>query len=225
MVKIEKCAVPPESLAVEAQKAHGSYEKPDVVSQLKKDFHDKCYLCEVKPSDIEVEHLRPHFNRKRKELVFDWSNLFLSCKHCNGIKNNRKFDDKILNCCECEPEELLSQSIGEISLENGKKQRRVLITPKNGEEKVRMTAELIECCFEQRNTGIREHGCQYRFDRLCLAMDTLYKTLEKHREHPTPRTRGSLRGQLNRSSEFAGFKREFVRTHLKEYPDLAEMLK
>ena len=46
--------------------------------QLQKDFHDKCYICELKPlMNVEVEHLRPHHNRKIKERVFDWSNLFV----------------------------------------------------------------------------------------------------------------------------------------------------
>lgn len=74
MVKIDRSPIPPASLAVEAQKAYGSYSEEDVVIQLRLDSHDKCYLCELKNlSDPEVEHLKPHNNRKRKELVLEKS--------------------------------------------------------------------------------------------------------------------------------------------------------
>ena len=45
MVKIERTFPAPESLAEEAKKSAGSYAKKDVVEQLKKDFHNKCYVC------------------------------------------------------------------------------------------------------------------------------------------------------------------------------------
>ena len=81
----------PKSLFTEKTKANGSYEKTDVVEQLRKDFHNKCYICEIdKLQDPQVEHLRPHFNGKNKDLKFDWNNLFWSCGHCNGVKNQRK---------------------------------------------------------------------------------------------------------------------------------------
>lgn len=47
MIKIERNPVPPPSLAVEAQKVHGAYNKPDVIQQLKEDSNDKCYICEM----------------------------------------------------------------------------------------------------------------------------------------------------------------------------------
>ena len=114
MVKIERTPTPPKSLAIESQKAWGSYSEPDVIEQLQKDFHDKCYICELKKlTNVEVEHLRPHHNRSIKERIFDWNNLFYSCPHCNSIKNNRKYDDKILDCCTVDPESLLKQIYAE----------------------------------------------------------------------------------------------------------------
>ena len=50
MVKIERSFPAPASLESEAKKVSGSYEQPDVVSRLRKDFHDKCYICELKKS-------------------------------------------------------------------------------------------------------------------------------------------------------------------------------
>lgn len=48
MVKIERSFPAPASLAIESAKLSGKYDKPDVVEQLRKDFHDKCYICEMK---------------------------------------------------------------------------------------------------------------------------------------------------------------------------------
>ena len=78
MVKIDRNPIPPVSLAIEKQKAYGSYNKRDVIQQLKEDSHDKCYICELGGlSDPEVEHLRPHHKRTIIRLeVFDWNNLF-----------------------------------------------------------------------------------------------------------------------------------------------------
>ena len=61
MVKIERSFPAPASLESEAKKVSGSYEQPDVVSRLRKDFHDKCYICELKNlQNPQVEHLLPH---------------------------------------------------------------------------------------------------------------------------------------------------------------------
>lgn len=96
MVKVVRSFPAPESLAEERKKTAGKYDKPDVIERLKKDFHNKCYICEMKDlQDPNVEHLLPHKNGKYQERKFDWENLFWSCGHCNGIKNNGKYDEGI----------------------------------------------------------------------------------------------------------------------------------
>lgn len=214
MVKIERTPTPPASLAIEASKAHGSYSQSDVIQQLLDDFHHKCYICELRdPPDIQVEHLRPHYNRSISERVFDWDNLFLSCPHCNHVKASVKYDDKVLDCCKADPEQLL-EHIFECST--------VSVYPKA--PSAQMTAELIQECFEKRNTAIREYECERRVNLLAADMNVLYRTLSKHKAKPTNRTLRSLRGMLSRSSEFAAFKRSYVRRHLQEYPDLADFV-
>lgn len=217
MVKIDRNPTPPPSLAIEKRKANGEYNKPDVIQQLKEDSHDKCYICELKGlSDPEVEHLKPHQGRKKIERVFDWNNLFYVCPHCNKIKKATKYDDKIIDCCVDDPEELLEQCY-----EGG----RVKIQSRVSEEQATMTAQLIEDCFEKRNTGIREAACQYRIERLAEAMNVLYKTLDNHKKHPeSQRYTRSLRSSLSRKSAFAAFKRNYVRKHIKDYPDLKVFL-
>ena len=210
MVKVERTTTPPPSLAREAKKPNGSYSEPDVIRQLTQDFHCKCYICELIPSDLQVEHLLPHHNRKIKERVFDWNNLFPSCPHCNNLKKERKYDDHILDCCKTDPELLLNHIFG-----NG----IVEVTASN--PSAELTAELITASFEKRNTGIREYQCQFRYDKLAEEMNTLFVTLKRYKIQPgILRTQRSLRGMLSRSSPFAAFKRNYVKLHLDDYPGL-----
>lgn len=105
MVKVIRSFPAPESLAEEAKKVTGKYDKSDVIERLKEDFHNKCYICEMKElQDPNVEHLLPHKNGTYLERKFDWENLFWSCSHCNSVKNNGKYDDGIIDCCKDDPE-------------------------------------------------------------------------------------------------------------------------
>lgn len=214
MVKIERTPTPPPSLATEREKASGSYRGPDVIEQLFQDFHGKCYLCEIDElQSVEVEHLHPHGGNT--ELKFAWDNLFYSCAHCNSIKNQNKYHDMVLNCCEVEPEALLSQE-----LVNG----HVEVKPLNDSPDVVMTAMLITECFEKQNTEIRVIESETRVKALSQTMNVLYKWLGKYKENPSTRTLRTLKSLLDRTSKFAGFTRNYVRTHLDEYPDLREVV-
>lgn len=220
MLKIERTPTPPASLAIESKKAHGSYTSEDVISQLKQDFNSKCYLCELKDlTDIEVEHLLPHYNRTIKERVFDWNNLFYACPHCNSIKNNRIYDEKVLDCCKVDPESLLDHIYQE-----GKVNVRPH-DPATQDEKVLMTADLLTNCFEKSNTGIRIFQCQERVNRLAETMNALYRTLEALKKKPTSkRYLGALKGMISREYKFAGFTRYYVRSHIEEYPQLSDKI-
>ena len=213
MVKVERTPAPPPSLAVERRKARGSYRKGDVYRQLEHDFHKKCYLCEIgKLQSVEVEHLRPHGGDK--ELKFSWDNLFYSCRHCNSVKNRRKYDGVILDCCKTDPEAVLDQR-----LIGG----HVLVKPLVESEEARMTACLLTDCFELTNTGARVTECQTRVNELSAVMNNLYQALGKYRESGFPdETPKELDEMLSRTYKFAGFTRAYVRTHLETYPDLAE---
>lgn len=97
MVFFEKSQPKPDSLITEKDKLNGSYKCNDVFDRLKKDFKNKCYICEYKePTSINVEHFKPH--KGDKNLKFDWDNLFLSCAHCNNTKLGNY--DNILNCTD-----------------------------------------------------------------------------------------------------------------------------
>lgn len=214
MVKIERTSTPPASLAKQ-----NSYREQDVIEQLKKDFHGKCYICEMDDlTDVQVEHLRPHYNGRFKERVFDWNNLFYSCPHCNNIKKKSKYDEKILDCCEEDPEEYLCHYYFE---------NAVTVTPVDGvtDEKAVMTADLIQNCFEINNTGIRVVQCAARVHRLADTMNKLYDTLAHYRQDTSSKKyRSALRAMLKREYKFAAFTRQYVRSHITDYPELKEFL-
>lgn len=218
MVKVKRSFPAPNSLKEEAQKINGSYNGKDVVSRLREDFHDKCYICEMKGlSDPEVDHLLPHKGRKYPERVFDWNNLFLCCRHCNQVKNKNKYDDGIIDCCKQDPEKLLTFYIQEDA---------VNVKPVDAEDvKAELTAELINETFNMRNSGIREAACEKRIEQLNINMNLLYKELDKYKKFPdTNRSRRALKAMLRRDSAFAAFKRNYVRERLTEYPQLKEWL-
>lgn len=218
MVKVERSFPAPKSLGIEAQKTNGSYSEPDVVEQLKKDFHNKCYLCEIDSlQDPQIEHLLPHMNGKYVERKFDWNNLFWACGHCNGVKNQRKYDEGIIDCCKDDPEEAIS-----FKLEN----EAVNVCAKSqGDVKAILTAQLIMEIFNLNNTGMRVYKSEMRFQELNREMNKLYDTLEEMKENPDSAfVLRKLKALLRRESRFAAFKRNYVREHQEKFPQLLQYI-
>lgn len=78
----------------EAHEARKSvYGHDNVRAALEALFHDKCAYCETKvvaTSNWDVEHFRPKGEVAERNdhpgyywLAYEWSNLYLSCSHCN----------------------------------------------------------------------------------------------------------------------------------------------
>ncbi len=205
MIRVERSPIPPASLAVEANKINGSYRQPDVIKQLADDFHEKCYICEIKPvQDPQVEHRLPHHNRTILKRVFDWNSLFYSCSHCNSVKNSPKFEEAIIDCCSRDPEDVLNYYLlGS--------QVKVSVKDPTDREAL-LTAELIEEVFNTQSTGIRTEAGQVRLKELQTVMNTLYIQLDRYRKKPNNvRTIKTLCGLLDRTGKFSGFARSYVR--------------
>lgn len=218
MVKVDRSFPAPESLAEEAKKASGSYSKPDVVEQLKSDFYNKCYICEMKDlQDPQIEHLLPHKNGRYKERKFDWENLFWACGHCNGVKNQGKYDEGILDCCRRDPE---SEIIFEL------KENDVYVRAKRADDREAvLAAQLVEEVFNICNTGMRVYKSELRLNQLQEEMNVLYKKLEAYRHKPESKVlMRTLKVLLKRETAFAGFKRCYIRGQLDEFPELAVFL-
>ena len=214
MVKVERTPVPPPSLAVEKAKKAGNYRGQDVIQQLLHDFNGKCYICEIDElQSVEVEHLYPHGGDKDKE--FSWDNLFLSCAHCNSVKNQRKYHNAVLDCCRVDPELLLHQRVinGHVT---------VTCAGNSPSYEAKMTAELIEECFEKKNTSIRDMECAVRSKSLMITMDALLNALNRYKKKKTRRNLLFVCSMLRRKSKFAGFTRAYVMDHIDEYPELAQ---
>ena len=218
MIKVERSQPAPESLAVEAQKKDGQYNKPDVTERLRQDFHDKCYICGIQGlQDPVVEHRLPHKNGLYHERKFDWNNLFWSCGHCNGIKNRGKYDEGIIDCCVRDPEGLLEFEWDEKNVSVS------AVMPDDAEAK--LTAELLYEVFNVRNTGTRVITSRIRFNSLLEQMNIVIKALDKYKKHPERRhNQRMLQAHLRKESAFAEFKRAYVRKRLGEFPDLKEYL-
>lgn len=211
MVKVERTFPAPKSLAVEAEKANGSYSEPDVIEQLRKDFHNKCYICELKDlRDPQVEHRLPHMNGKYPDRKYDWNNLFRSCSHCNNVKNKRIYDQGIIDCCVQDPEELLRFRLKEDDVE-------VEAIDLKDESDV-CTAQLIREVFNLRNTGMREYKSTKRLKELTKEMNKLYNTLEEIEKTPDSEfLQRKLKALLRKESAFAAFKRGFIRENKEKY--------
>ncbi len=177
MVKVERSFPAPKSLAEEAEKATGKYDKQDVIEQLKRDFHNKCYICEMKElQDPNVEHLLPHKNGRYPKRKFDWENLFWSCGHCNGIKNNNKYDEGIIDCCKQDPERYLHFHLIENTI--------VIDVSDKKDEIQNRTALLIMEVFSVKNTGMRTYTSDERLRLLQKEMNILYQQLKKLHNNP-----------------------------------------
>lgn len=218
MVKIERSYPAPKSLVTESEKITGSYSKPDVIERLRKDFHDKCYICELKGlQDPEVEHLLPHKNGRHQARKFDWDNLFWSCGHCNNVKNQAIYEGRILDCCKKDPEESINFELNEDD---------VCIFAKDSDDReAALTAKLVKEVFNVCNTGMRVYRSDYRLKKLQEEMNVLYTKLEDYRKKPGSKvTQRTLKALLRRETAFAGFKRCYIREHLEEYPELTEYI-
>lgn len=213
MIKIERSLMAPKSL-----KEKRRYDGNDVVMQLKHDFYDKCYICGIKPvQDPEIEHLLPHKNGKFPERKFDWQNLFWSCRHCNSIKNQTKYDENVIDCCKRDPEMLIDfMLMGDSVIVNAKG---------NSDKEALVTAELVNEVFNKKNTGMRIYKCQVRVDELFKEMYALFDTLEKYQNNNRSIiVQRTLRGLLNRKSPFAEFKRNYIRIHQDRYLELMQYI-
>lgn len=218
MVKVVRSFPAPASLAEEARKVTGRYDKQDVIERLRKDFHNKCYICEMKElQDPNVEHLLPHKNGKHPERKFDWENLFWSCSHCNGIKNNTKYDAGIIDCCKYDPEKYLKLQV---------ESDNVLIGVNDSNDEIqKRTALLIEETFSLKNTGMRTYTSDERLRLLQKEMNVLYSQLEKIRSNPGSKiSKRMIRSLLRRESAFAAFKRCYIHEHAIEYPELQQYI-
>ncbi|GAB6173586.1 hypothetical protein JCM15765_30640 [Paradesulfitobacterium aromaticivorans] len=86
------------------------YRDPEIKEKIIEETHGKCAYCESYIPHIsfgDVEHIYP--KSKRPDLIFEWSNLTLSCEQCNRTRKKDYYnpDDPIINPYIDDPSEYL----------------------------------------------------------------------------------------------------------------------
>jgi uncharacterized protein (TIGR02646 family) len=217
MLYFEKSQPAPDCLTIEKQKANGDYKCGCVLERLKTDFKNKCYICEVKAvHNIEVEHFKSH--RGNKELEFDWSNLFFSCRHCNNIKGT-KFDN-ILNCTDLNDavENKLNYDFKPFPRE------KVNITVNSNDDKTLKTQTLLLAVFNGTTT-LKEMESDNIRDSLLKEIKDFQEWLidyfnDTNDDDEKARCLTKIKQHLNRASAFTSFKRQIIKDNdalLKEF--------
>ena len=199
MVRLSKS--PPPDTPI---KSDADYRSAEVLSTLAKDCHDKCYICEDKPTTINVEHIVPH--RSDPDLKYDWYNLFIACGHCNNIKL-AKYDD-ILNPSTCDPEEhiALSASITDEIID------RVMVESLKHDTSTLVTVELLDLVYNGNTTPIKKlESANLRNSHLMPNLRLFMQYIVNYRKEPDLGYGKIIRNEIARSSVFAAFKRKIIR--------------
>jgi hypothetical protein len=222
MVNFTKSQPAPECLERERTKTNGNVRNcPEVRTRLGKDFHEKCYLCERHDVSKEVEHFIPH--KEDAVLKFDWNNLFLACRHCNGVKSTKT---DILNCTNL-GDDVLQWLEYRHSVE-GLSGSNVSIHALREDERTNNTANLLTKIF---NSNSDEGKFYAPILRTKLAeelqnVETTIETLLKRKQDgfETNDDYLALQQHLSIQSPFFAFKYWFLRRHARYSREFQDIL-
>lgn len=193
-------------LQAEKLKASGTYRIDSVLLQLKKDFYNKCYLCEDSPQSVNVEHFIPH--KKNPDLKFSWDNLFWACGHCNNIKGGGF--DGILNCInDIEIEGKLEYVFSPFPSEG------VIINDLRGSAESSLTAKLLLNIYNGTTTlkKIESSELRKKIARQLLELNDYVMNFEEAEEdHHLREHFGELiKAKVRIGAKFASFSRAYLR--------------
>ena len=208
MIREAKSSISPSSLS-----ACKRYDGQDVVDQLFADHHGKCYLCELKVTRYyEVEHLKSKENHP--EFKYEWTNLFLSDRYCNGKKS--KHFDNILNPNTNNIEEIIEQRINS-------KNREALFQTKNTSAEAQKTIDLLNRLFNGTNvpkvSKLRKKRENEFYKDVEKIINAFNMTLLDYVSNPNPDTEKAVRDELSIDKELLGFKYWII----KDNPELLKV--
>ena len=208
MVSINKSQLPP-GITIESEQ---DYRKSVVFQTLAEDCYKKCYICEDKPTSINVEHIIAH--RSDPGLKYCWNNLFLACIHCNKIKHVKY--DGILDPSQCDPEDHISLSIEIVD----DLIDRVLVETMTEDKSTVLTAELLNLVYNEGTTDMQAIECSnLRNEHLLPNIRLFMQYIRDFRDEPGIGYGDLICKQIERSAIFAAFKRKIVR----DDPELASI--
>ena len=201
MIRLYKSPLPP-GVNIASEYAYQQGEAFDILVD---DCHSKCYICEDKPTKINVEHIAPH--RNDPELKYDWANLFIACGHCNSIKGTQF--NNILDPTKCDPEEYIALSIDPTEDFVG----LVKIETLKSDSSTEQTVELLQKVYNGINaTKIQKvESTNLRKEHLMPSVHRFMLFINNYRKEPEAGYDILISNEINRSSIYAAFKRKIIR--------------
>ena len=201
MVRLNKTALPPNVNIT----SDCSYQKGKALDILVEDCYCKCYICEDKPTKINVEHIIPH--RSDPSLKYNWDNLFIACGNCNGIKGTHY--DNILDPIKCDPEECIDLSINTTN----NFVATVDICAKQNDSATMQTVELLQKVYNGIDvTKMQKVECANLLKEHLLPNIRLFmQYILNYKEEPKDGNDILISKELHRSSIYSAFKRKIVR--------------
>ncbi len=197
-----------------------SWTETDVIQALRRDFEDKCYICETKdPLSLNVEHFDAHQGVQSK--MYEWSNLFYACARCNNLK--RHLFNNLINCTDPAIDVLrLIKHHPPLTPYSA----QVLIEASNDDPKTIETANLIRKVFNDDNTGNKAVTATYlrkkvfkRYAKLVEQMN-IYEDEDSLQEEKTYALE-KIKNLMSRRQEYSAF----LRWAILGSPELLELVK
>ncbi len=213
MIHLPKSQPPPESLAIEKLKKNGKYDCDDVLERLRKDFKEKCYICEEgNINSTNIEHFKP--KKTYPHLKFDWDNLFHSCVHCNMIKE-ADFDN-ILNCTiqTDQVDTKIKYLINPLPKEN---EPEIIILALEDIQTVHNTVQLLNKVYNGHNTTTKQgYDAGNLRKKLLKEVRKFQNFLLKYNENnfdlqEKDKLKNKIIKEIQNSAAFCAFKRWIIR--------------
>ena len=197
MIKVGKCEDLPDSLLSTKQ-----YDGEDVKQQLIDDQYGKCYICErLRDTDFEIEHYKS--KDRYPQLIQDWTNLFLSCRYCNG-KKLHNYDDIL---------DPLNENIeDEIRQELDFYENKACFTPVHATPAHDTTIKLLNSVFN--GSGNVRRIKEERFFEYTMSVINRFQSLvNTYLAEKTDESEKAVRDELKIDKEYLGFKYWIVKSN------------
>ncbi len=220
MINIIRKEEEPNCLSIEKQKEIDKIKKNGIVDcgkgdenvrvKLKKDFLNKCYICESRGIVSEIDHFKPWIG-ENIDLKFEWNNLFYSCGYCNGKKSsvyNNSCDNMILDCTN--PKEDVENCLIYKKAKNLKSKFDISVAKEfENDNKVLKTAEFLNKIYngneKRANTDTLKENILYN---LKIFQENVRKYFEKI---DNTKYEKRIIFELSKRSPFTAFKRQIIK--------------
>ncbi len=191
MIRVAKSPNAPQSLSITQ-----AYDGPDVLQQLEKDHHKKCYLCERRLyTEFQVEHHKSRDNHPERRQ--DWNNLFWACGYCNGKKQNRY--DNMLHPATRNIEEEIKHFMDFSS-------KQATFTPLIETDEHQETCNFLNKIHNGRNKKLRTKREENFIEYVIGVVNNFYRLVCNYLSNPNAENHVLVQEELRVDKECLGFK-------------------